>query len=150
MLDMFTRGLLEKKYAQQDEQNAINRLQAQNTGLLQQAQANNFNVSAGLAPKIFESEAAFRGANTDAVKLQNQWFPKITQMGLATSIMNNLLTRARIGETNANAGYLGTQSEQMRRMRAGSGVYSDDMGGYLRSGFTTPFASRSNNWGGLP
>lgn len=124
MLDMFTRGLLERKYAGMEEENRIRQQQANTAGLVGTAQANSLNVNAGLAPRLADSEIDAQGAQTQAIRLGLPFIQKkaqadldATASGIRVNDSNILRTKAEIGRTNAETGLIGVQRLGLQDMR---------------------------------
>lgn len=109
-MDFFTKGLLEKKYAQQDEQNAIARLQAQNTGMLQTAQAAESRTRTNLMPGTVASENAFRDVNAQQTRLGLGFIAPRAQADIDAIRAGIGLTNARVGTERAQAGLYGAQT----------------------------------------
>ena len=125
MLDMFTRGLLEKKYAQIDTENQIRQQQANTAGLVGAAQANSLNINAGLAPRLANAEIDGQDAQTQAVRLGLPFVARRAQSDIdvnnsiiplraaqtKSEIAGIGLTRANIGLTNANTATVRAQEK---------------------------------------
>lgn len=131
---------LRRKYDLMEQEAKTRQQQAQSTGMLQAAQANEANVRAGLAPRITDAQIDFQRANTQQVGLQNQYYPRLTEMALTTSGINNQLTQSQIGESGARirnlgaqTGLVGRQSRQLDDMQRYTGVFMPDVFPILRS-----------------
>jgi hypothetical protein len=120
MLDMFTRGLLERKYANMEAETRNQQQQVTNAGLVAAAQANSLNVSAGLAPRLANSEIDERDVQTQGLRLGLPFIQKRAQSDLDLNTANIGLTNARtqgeiagVGLTRANTA---TVNDQRRRL----------------------------------
>ncbi len=134
MVDMFTRGLLERKYANEEAQTQIQRQAATNLGLLQGAQANDLTTRTGLLPAAAQSENAFRDANTATVRAGLPFIAPRAQAEIGGIIANTGLTNRRaVTETfqprliMSTVGLNNANTRATNLMSADTGLERDDV-----------------------
>lgn len=126
-------ALLDRKYAIMEEENRIRARAANALAGLQGAQAQEVGVRTGLLPSTVASENAFRGANTDAVRLGLGFIAPRAQAEIGQINANTAFTNQRTVTERAQPRLMSSQirlndSNTLlnRNTGADSGVLRDD------------------------
>jgi hypothetical protein len=133
MLDMFTRGLLERKYAGMEEENRIRQQQATSAGLVAAAQANSLNVSAGLAPRLADSEIGERDVQTQGLRLGLPFIQQKAQADLDATASGIQVNNANIKRIGAETALTGTQRKNLMDSFRTTGIRMLDIDSLIRS-----------------